>query len=216
MAQNPRYPKQKRKSRTSRRAKSLLLGWRNVLPVSIIQLRRCMDKESRTQSWLSLFEEQELERWVCDCGLWDSDLGDLFLNCLQAGTSFRGNFEFLLFEYGKLEQLLFWSKICYKIVRRLLYYRAVYFLWQAEDFLSPAKSSLLRNHFPGENFSLWHLGLLHTRVTGYSFGCFIPWRSASMQFRHFPCFGALYGAKFFSTKSSLHGSIVSTTLSVRG
>jgi len=34
MAQNPRYPKQKRKSRTSRRAKSLLLGWRNVLPVS--------------------------------------------------------------------------------------------------------------------------------------------------------------------------------------
>ena len=34
MAQNPRYPKQKRKSRTSRRAKSLLLGWRNVLQVS--------------------------------------------------------------------------------------------------------------------------------------------------------------------------------------
>ena len=48
MAQNPRYPKHKRKSRTSRRAKSLLLGWRNVLSVSIIQLRRCMDKESRT------------------------------------------------------------------------------------------------------------------------------------------------------------------------
>ena len=39
MAQNPRYPKQKRKSRTSPRAKSLLLGWRNVLSVSIIQLR---------------------------------------------------------------------------------------------------------------------------------------------------------------------------------
>ena len=73
-------------------------------------------------------EEHELERWVCACGLWDSVLGDLFLNCLQAGTSFRGNFEFLLSEYGKLEQLLFWSKICYKIVRRLLYYRAVYFL----------------------------------------------------------------------------------------
>ena len=34
IAQNPRYPKQKGKSRTSRRAKSLLLGWRNVLPVS--------------------------------------------------------------------------------------------------------------------------------------------------------------------------------------
>ena len=48
IAQNPRYPKQKGKSRTSRRAKSLLLGWRNVLSVSIIQLRRCMDKESRT------------------------------------------------------------------------------------------------------------------------------------------------------------------------
>merc|ERR1711867_53180 len=46
-AQNPRYPKQKRKSRMSRCAKSLLLGWRNVLSVSIIQLRRCMDKESR-------------------------------------------------------------------------------------------------------------------------------------------------------------------------
>ena len=51
-----------------------------------------------------------------------------FLFYLQAGTSFRGNFEFPLFEYGKLDQLLFWSKICYKIVRRLLYYRAVYFL----------------------------------------------------------------------------------------
>ena len=34
IAQNPRYPKQKGKSRTSRRAKSLLLGWRNVLSVS--------------------------------------------------------------------------------------------------------------------------------------------------------------------------------------
>ena len=141
---------------------------------------------------------------------------DLFLNYLQAGASLRGNFEFLLPKMWETRTTPVLVQNCYKIVRKLFSYRAVYFYDRLRTFFRQPSQAYLETSSSWEIFSLQHLGLLHTRVTGYSFGCFIPWRSASMQFRHFPCFGALYGAKFFSTKSSLHGSIVSTTLSVRG
>ena len=83
-------------------------------------------------------------------------------------------------------------------------------------FFHQSSQAYLETFFLGKKFPLWLLGLLHTRVTGFSFKCLIPLRSVSMQFRHFSYFGTLYGSKFFTTKSSLHGSMVSTTLTVRG
>ena len=108
-------------------------------------------------------EEHELERWICACGLWDSDLGDLFLNYLQAGASLRGNFEFLLPRCGKLEQLLFWSKICYKIVRRLFSYRAVYFYDRLRTFFRQPSQAYLETIFLGKIF---HFGTWDSFIQG--------------------------------------------------
>ena len=92
---------------------------------------------------------------------------------------------------GKLKQLLFLVQNCYKTVHKLFLTELCTFMtgWGL-SFVSQV--SLPGNHlFLGKIFSLQDLGLLRTRVTEYSSGCFIPWKSAFIQFRRFPCFGAL-------------------------
>ena len=143
----------------------IILGWQClaslnpfVLSCTMLSKFYCLTFRTEFGAWRSR------NRTAGPEGTWTGTMGlCLWMVGLSSGgpvpllpaswTSFRGNFEFPLFEYGKLDQLLFWSKICYKTVRRLLYYRAVYFLWQDEDFLSSVKSGLLRNLFSGEKVS---------------------------------------------------------------
>ena len=105
---------------------------------------------------------------------------------------------------------------CYKTVHKLLSNRAVCFYNRLRTFFRQPSQVYLETSFSWEIFSLQHQGLLRTRVTEYSSWCFIPWKSAFIQLRQFPCFGALKGINFFSSKFSLQRGVDSKTLRVPG
>ena len=93
-----------------------------------------------------------MERWICACELWDSELGDLFLNYLQAGASLRGNFEFLLPKMWETRTTPVSVQNCYKIVRKLFSYRAVYFYDRLRTFFRQPSQAYLETSSSWGNF----------------------------------------------------------------
>ena len=127
---------------------------------------------------------------LVNCGI--QNLGTCFSTICKLGLLSEVIWSFFSLGCGeKLKQLLFLVQNCYKTVHKLFSYRAVCFYDRLRTFFRQPSQVYLETSSSWEIFSLQHQGLLRTRVTEYSSWCFIPWKSAYIQLRQFPCFGAL-------------------------